>query len=114
MSVRFHDPREARRAVALFALFVVGIVLLVALFYLRARTQFAADQVARLEREVDAARQAQTLLEAEAAHLSNPARLAELGGRELGLRPAAPDQIQAEAAILAIPLRTPVQEAASE
>ena len=105
MSVAYHDTLKASRRLTGFILFVVGVGLVVALFYVKTRAQTARAEMRSLERQVAEEEAAIAVLRAEIAYLENPARLAELSQARLGLRPTDPEQVVTEAAIFDIPLR---------
>ena len=79
-------PMErASRRLGLFLLLVIGVLLTVALFYVKTGAKEAKADVMRLERQIEAERAAIAVLEAERAVLTNPARLRELSHDRLDL-----------------------------
>lgn len=86
------STRGSRHAVA-FVLFLMGIGLTVALYYVKTKAQSAKAQSARLERQVKSEKDAINVLRAEIAHLENPVRMDELARVELGLKPVDTDQV---------------------
>ena len=66
---------------------IVFVVLLVALYSIKARTLAARTQVSALERELVQEKQMIQMLSAEIAHLESPARLSELSRQYLDLSP---------------------------
>ncbi|GLQ20061.1 hypothetical protein ACFFUB_04050 [Algimonas porphyrae] len=83
-----YTPVErASRRLGLFLLILLGLVLTVTLFFVKARAQEARADVVRLEAEIAEQERALTVLAAEQATLRNPERLGELGRERLGLAP---------------------------
>ena len=85
-----YTPVErASRRLGLFLLILIGLILTVALFFVKARAQEARADVTRLEAEIAEQERALVVLAAEQATLRNPERLTDLGETRLGLRPIA-------------------------
>lgn len=83
-----YTPVErASRRLGLFLLILMGLMLTMALFFVKTRAQDARNDVARLEAEIESYEEAISVLSAEKAVLSNPKRLRELGEERLGLEP---------------------------
>lgn len=88
-----YTPVErASRRLGFLLLFVIGVVLMVGLFYVKTRAQAAKDRVAQLERQIEREQAAIDVLRAERALLTNPARLAELSDDRLGLTAISTEQ----------------------
>lgn len=78
--------RTSRR-VGLFLLLLLGLILTIALFFIKARAQEARADVTRLEAQISDAEQALTVLAAEQATLRSPERLRSLAAERLELAP---------------------------
>ncbi len=90
----------------IFALFLVGVILTVGLYFVKTRAQTAKTEASQLLRKVEAEQKAVKLLRAELAHLESPDRLSDLAERELGLLPVKSEQtISPEELVEMIPMR---------
>ena len=90
-----YTPLErASRRLGLLLLFVIGLILMIGLYYVKTRAQSAQNSVARLERAIAAEQVAIDVLLAEHALLSRPHRLATLAESRLGLEPIAVKQTE--------------------
>ena len=106
MSVYYRDQAKAARRMTALLLFVIGVFLTVALYYVKTRAQSAKAEVKRLERQLTAEQAAMTVLRAEIAHLETPERLKSLAAQHLELEPTRADQNQTLVDIeAAFPLR---------
>jgi len=106
MSVYYRDQAKLARRMTAFLLFLVGVVLTVALYYVKTRAQSAKAEVKHLERQVKSESAAINVLRAEIAHLENPERLKQLSSEQLGLMDTLASQNMSEADIAArIPMR---------
>ena len=105
MSVAYPDRLAASRRLTGFLLFVLGVGLTVGLYYVKTRAQTAQAEVRGLQAAIDEETAAIAVLRAEIAYLESPARLARLARTQLALAPVRSDQIVAEDALFAIPLR---------
>ena len=106
MSVYYRDQAKLARRMTAFLLFLVGVILTVALYYVKTRAQSAKAEVKKLERQVIAENAAINVLKAEIAHLENPERLKKLAMDQLGLMDTMVSQNMSEADIaVKIPLR---------
>jgi len=76
----------ARRMTGIFML-IIGVVLIIALYYVKTRSQTANQEVLRLERLVLKEESAIKVLQAEIAFLENPDRLRGLSDIYLNLQP---------------------------
>ena len=76
----------ARRMTGIFML-IIGVVLIIALYYVKTRSQTANQEVLRLERLVLKEESAIKVLQAEIAFLENPVRLRGLSDIYLSLQP---------------------------
>lgn len=106
MSVYYRDQAKLARRMTAFLLFLVGVILTVALYYVKTRAQSAKTEVKRLERQLTAESAAISVLRAEIAHLENPERLKRLASEQLGLMDTLAVQNKSEADItVEMPLR---------
>jgi len=114
MSVVYTGRREAAKRLGWFILFLIGVLLMVALYFVKTQSQSARKEVARLEKAAAQERAAIQVLQAELAVLKNPARLSELAKTHLQLEPVAPEQVRSlDDITAAFPLRE-TQAAASD
>ena len=104
MSVFRRDTHHTSRRVTGFLLFLLGVGLTIALFYVQTRAQTASREVRALERQIAKERAAIGVLSAEIAFLQSPARLSAVAPA-LGLAPTAPENVVTASALLDIPLR---------
>ena len=88
-------PGQARasRTLTSLILFIIGICLTVALYYVKTRAQSAKKEAVRLERLVVVEEAALNVLKAELAYLSGPDRVGRLARKELGLMPVSAKQV---------------------
>ena len=83
-----YTPVEtASRRLGLFLLIVIGVLLTVALFYVKTGAKEARAEVRRLERQIKIERAAVDVLRAERAVLASPDRLRALSADQLQLAP---------------------------
>ena len=82
----------ARRMTGIFML-IIGVVLIIALYYVKTRSQTANQEVLRLERLVLKEESAIKVLQAEIAFLENPDRLRGLSDIYLSLHPISAENI---------------------
>ena len=78
---------RASRRLGLFLLVLIGVLLTVALFYVKTGAKEARTEVKRLERQIAVEEAALDVLRAERAVLASPARLRALSEDTLGLAP---------------------------
>ncbi len=78
---------------ATVASFVLVVTLAVALMSVKYRVQQLVDELAQVERQIAAERQAIHVLTAEFSYLIKPDRLRRLASQHLGLTPVKPDQL---------------------
>lgn len=110
MSVYVPSHIRAARRMTAFLLFVIGVGLTVALYYVKTNAQSAKRELVRLERQIAAEETALRVLKAEIAYLENPARLKDLSEAQLGLAPIKNDQVITKADIeTQFPLREPME-----
>ena len=87
MSVYVPSHIRAARRMSAFILFVIGVSLMVGLYYVKTRAQSARKDVVRLERLIAEEEAALQVLRAEIAFLESPERLKLYGEQQLGLVP---------------------------
>jgi len=108
MSVYVPSHIRAARRMTAFLLFIIGVGLTVALYYVKTNAQSAKRELVRLERQITAEETAIRVLKAEIAYLENPARLQELSEAQFGLEPVSNDHVITKADIKTqFPLREP-------
>jgi len=106
MSVVYTGRREAAKRLSWFILFLVGVLLMVALYFVKTQSQSARKEVSRLKAAAAQERAAIKVLEAELAVLKNPARLSDLAQTHLQLAPVLPEQTRTiDDIVQAFPLR---------
>lgn len=95
----------ARRMTGIFML-IIGVALIIALYYVKIRSQTANQEVRRLERLVVEEENAIRVLQAEIAFLENPDRLRNLSNIYLSLEPiSAKNIISIDEIVNEFPLR---------
>jgi len=95
----------ARRMTGIFML-IIGVALIIALYYVKIRSQTANQEVRRLERLVVEEENAIRVLQAEIAFLENPDRLSNLSNIYLSLQPiSAKNIISIDEIVNEFPLR---------
>lgn len=82
----------ARRMTGIIML-IIGVALIIALYYVKIRSQTANQEVRRLERLVVEEKNAIRVLQAEIAFLENPDRLRNLSNIYLSLQPISAENI---------------------
>lgn len=106
MSVVYTGRREAAKRLSWFILFVIGVLLMVMLYFVKTQSQSARKEVERLKSAAAQERAAIKVLEAELAVLKNPARLSDLAQTHLQLTPVLPEQTRTiDGLVQAFPLR---------
>ena len=97
--------RAARRLTG-FILFLIGVGLMVGLYYVKTRSQTARKQAVSLERQIEQEEASLRVLSAEIAYLESPERLGVLSKEHLGLQPiVVKDVIQIKDIVAEYPLR---------
>lgn len=105
MSVRYATPSRAAKRVSWFLLFLVGIALMVTLYFVKTHAQSAKDDVWQLTKAIASEQAAIRVLRAELAYLESPVRLSELNETHLRLTPILPEQeLSADAIVDVFPL----------
>lgn len=69
------------------ALMLIGVALVIGLYFVKTRAAQAKSQVRKLEHTVAQEQASVRMLKAEIAHLENPQRLRELSDKHLNLQP---------------------------
>lgn len=106
MSVVYTGRREAAKRLGWFILFLIGVLLMVALYFVKTQSQSARKEVRRLDAAIAQEQAAIQVLKAELAVLKSPERLSELARVHLQLEPISPDQTRrAEDIVQTFPLR---------
>ena len=93
MSVYVPSHIRAARRMSAFILFVIGVSLMVGLYYVKTRAQSARKDVVRLERLIAEEEAALQVLRAEIAFLEGPERLKLYSEEQLGLAPIAVENV---------------------
>lgn len=93
MSVYHYDNARVARRLMGFILIVTGVVLMIALYYLKTRAQSAKAEVLHLTNQIEKEEIAIQVLRAELAYLENPSRLRALSADHLGLKPTPVEQL---------------------
>lgn len=86
-----HTSKAARR-VSWFILFLIGVALTVALYFVKTHAQSAKRDVRELSAAIAAEEAAIRVLRAELAYLDNPARLSDLATEHLSTSPTTPNR----------------------
>lgn len=84
--------RAARRMTG-FLLFLIGVALMVGLYYVKTRAQTARKQTVKLERQIEQEEANLRVLQAEIAYLESPERLKSLSDTHLGLQPVSVNNV---------------------
>ena len=106
MSVVYTGRREAAKRLSWFILFLIGVLLMVTLYFVKTQSQSARKDVQRLTAAAAQERAAIQVLQAELAVLNNPERLSELANEHLQLEPVLPEQVlRVEDVAAAFPMR---------
>lgn len=89
----YQTQADATRRIAGFILLLIGLSLMIALYYVKTRAQTARQSADRLHYEIALEEAAIGVLRAEIAHLENPARLQALASDHLELEPTQTSQM---------------------
>ena len=99
--------RAARRLTG-FLLFLIGVALVVGLYYVKTRAQTARKEAVKLERQIEREEASLRVLRAEIAYLESPERLKDLSAQHLSLAPVSVnDVIRVKDIAAQFPLREP-------
>lgn len=82
-----------KERLTIFILVVLGIGLLASVYVIKAKSEGAREEAARLQKMLDQERAAIVVLKAEIAHLESPARLDALSAEFLDVEPTMPDSV---------------------
>lgn len=96
MSVSYSGSRRAAQRVSWFLLFLIGVALTVALYFVKTHSQSAKRDVRELTQALSAEEAAIRVLRAELAYLESPTRLSELNEAHLKLQSTSPEQERSE------------------
>lgn len=108
MSARGHyrTQADAARRLTGFLLLLIGIALMVGLYYVKTRAQSARAEAASLNYQINLEEAAIAVLRAEIAHLENPERLKTLAASQLELAPTRTEQmLRVDDIVATFPLR---------
>ena len=92
MSVIYLGPDRARRRMSWFLLFLVGVALMITLYFVKTHAQSAKRDVRQLSAAIASEEAAIRVLKAELAYLESPVRVSELNEAHLALEPVLPEQ----------------------
>lgn len=89
----YQTQADVARRITWFILLLVGVSLMIALYYIKTRAQTARQSAAQLHYEIALEEAAIGVLRAEIAHLEDPARLQGLASEYLELAPTQTSQM---------------------
>ncbi len=89
----YQTQADVARRIAGFILLLIGVSLMIGLYYVKTRAQTARQSADRLHYEIALEEAAIGVLRAEIAHLEDPARLQLLAEDHLGLAPTQTNQM---------------------
>ncbi len=89
----YQTQADVARRITWFILLLVGVLLMVALYYIKTRAQTARQTANKIHYEIALEEAAIGVLNAEIAHLENPARLQLLASEHLELAPTQTSQM---------------------
>lgn len=92
MTQVYTGRRESARRLSWFILFVIGVALIVTLYFVKTQAQTVQKNVSALEVSIAQERAAIKVLKAELAVLENPRRIADLAKSHLDLGPISAEQ----------------------
>ncbi len=92
MSASYLAPSRAAQRVSWFLLFLIGVALMVTLYFVKTHSQSAKQEVRDLTQAIAEEEAAIRVLRAELAYLESPARLSELNEAYLGLKSILPEK----------------------
>ena len=103
----YQTQADVARRITWFLLLLIGVSLMIALYYIKTRAQTARQSAAKLHYEIALEEAAIGVLRAEIAHLEDPARLQGLASEYLDLAPTETSQMIEVADIVnRFPLKT--------
>lgn len=89
----YQTQADIARRITWFILLLIGVSLMIALYYIKTRAQTARQSASKLHYEIALEEAAIGVLRAEIAHLEDPARLQGLASEYLGLAPTETSQM---------------------
>ena len=89
----YQTQADVARRVTWFILLLIGVSLMIALYYIKTRAQTARQSASKLHYEIALEEAAIGVLRAEIAHLEDPARLQSLASEYLELAPTETSQM---------------------
>ena len=89
----YQTQADVARRVTGFIFLLVGLFLMIALYYVKTRAQTARKTASKLHYTITLEEAAINVLRAEIAHLENPERLQALSETHLGLAPTTTEQM---------------------
>ena len=89
----YQTQADVARRITWFILLMVGLFLMIALYYVKTRAQTARQAANKLHYEIALEEAAIGVLRAEIAYLEDPARLQDLSAGHLGLEPTQTSQM---------------------
>lgn len=89
----YQTQADVARRFTAFVLFLTGVFLMIALYYVKTRAQTSRQQARALQYEISLEETAIGVLRAEIAHLESPERLQRLASEYLELAPTQTDQM---------------------
>ncbi len=89
----YQTQADVTRRVTAFIFLLVGLFLMIGLYYVKTRAQTARKTASKLHYAITLEEAAISVLRAEIAHLENPERLQVLSETHLGLAPTTTEQM---------------------
>ena len=89
----YQTQADVARRITWFVLLLIGVSLMIALYYIKTRAQTARQQASKLQYEIALEEAAIGVLRAEIAHLEDPVRLQGLASDYLDLAPTGTSQM---------------------
>jgi len=111
----YQTQADVARRLTWFILLLIGVSLMIALYYIKTRAQTARQTANKIHYEIALEEAAIGVLRAEIAHLEDPARLQALASEYLDLAPTQTSQmIEADDIAVRFPLKPEKQPAQAE
>lgn len=89
----YQTQADVARRITGFILLLIGVFLMIALYYVKTRAQTARQMSSKLQYEIALEEAAIGVLHAEIAYLENPSRLQGLSEEYLGMAPTQTEQM---------------------
>ena len=107
----YQTQADVARRITGFILLLIGLFLMIALYYVKTRAQTARKMSSKLQYEIALEEAAIGVLRAEIAYLESPSRLQDLAGEHLDLAPITTAQmIDADEIAARFPLKALTEE----